>query len=121
LLTGETKYSAAAERCLKLYWPALEQAGSYHSSLCTALTEQLQPASLLVLRGPESEQASWLKNLHPLYLPQVMIFTLSDQETDLPDALNKPVSAHITAWLCQGTQCLAPITTLEDLRNAMRN
>ena len=50
LLTGETNYAEAAERCLKLFSPALQQAAGYHSSLCTALAECLQPSSLLVLR-----------------------------------------------------------------------
>jgi hypothetical protein len=114
LLTGETKYSAAAERCLKLYLPALEQAGSYHSSLCTALAEYLQPASLLVLRDG-SEVANWQQVLRSHYLPEVMLFALTEMAVDLPGALNKPVTEKTTAWLCQGTQCLPPITLLDEL------
>jgi uncharacterized protein len=116
VLTGEAKYAAAAERCLKLYLSALEQAGSYHSSLCTALAEYLQPASLLVLRGPESDVALWQEALRTRYLPDVMIFALAGNVADLPDALNKPKFDKTTAWLCQGTQCLPPITSLDKLR-----
>jgi uncharacterized protein len=120
MLDGETKYAAAAERCLKLYLPALEQAGSYHSSLCTALAEYLQTASLLVLRGPESEVETWQQALRTLYLPNVMIFALTEDAPRLPDSLDKPVTDKTTAWLCQGTQCLPPITTLDELRVALQ-
>lgn len=118
LLTGETKYSAAAERCLKLFLPALEQAGSYHSSLCTALVEYLQPASLLVLRGNGSEMASWQQALRTRYLPDVMIFVLTENVAELPDALNKPAAQKTTAWLCRGTQCLPPVYELGELLRA---
>jgi hypothetical protein len=120
VLTGETKYSAAAERCLKLFLPALEQAGSYHCSLCTALAEYLQPASLLVLCGPGSDVAMWQEALRTRYLPELMIFALTKNVANLPDALNKPVSDITIAWLCQGTQCLPPITSLDELRDVMQ-
>jgi uncharacterized protein YyaL (SSP411 family) len=113
LLSGETKYADAAERCLQLFLPALEQAGSYHSSLCTALAEYLQPASLLVLHG--SKVASWQQALRSRYLPDVMIFVLTENVAELPDALNKPCTPQTTAWLCQGTQCLPPIYELDEL------
>jgi uncharacterized protein YyaL (SSP411 family) len=113
LLSGETKYADAAERCLQLFLSALEQAGSYHSSLCTALAEYLQPASLLVLHG--SKVASWQQALRSRYLPDVMIFVLTENVAELPDALNKPCTPQTTAWLCQGTQCLPPIYELDEL------
>ena len=115
LLSGDTKYSDAAERCLKLFLPALEQAGNYHSSLCTALAEYLQPASMLVLRGTGSEMAIWQQALRSRYLPEVMIFALTENAQNLPDTLNKPCTDKTTAWLCQGTQCLPPITELDEL------
>ena len=121
LLTGETKYSAAAERCLKLYLPALEQTGSYHSSLCTALAEYLQPTSLLVLRGPQQELHNWQAALRTRYLPEVMCFVLTENLAGLPDALNKPITAQATAWLCHGTQCLPPITAWEALHVTLQH
>jgi hypothetical protein len=121
MLTSETKYAAAAERCLKLYLPALEQAGSYHSSLCTALAEYLQPASLLVLCGPEGDVNSWQETLRTRYLPEVMCFAVTEDMAGLTDVLNKPVTAQATAWLCQGTQCLPPITELEVLHATLQH
>ena len=115
LLSGETRYAQAAERCLKLFFPALQQAAGYHCSLCTALAEYLQPASVLVLRGKSSETSAWQNALRSRYLPNVMTIALADDVADLPDALAKPIGGQTTAWLCQGTQCLPAITHLDEL------
>jgi hypothetical protein len=120
MLTGDTKYAAAAERCLKLYMPALEQAGSYHSSLCSALAEYLQPPQLLVLCGPQPDVAVWRDGLRSHYLPDVMIFALAEDMPELPQTLNKPVTAQATAWLCQGTQCLPPLAEWEALQATLQ-
>jgi uncharacterized protein len=115
LLTGETKYAEAAERGLKLFFPALQQAAAYHSSLCTALAEFLQPPSVLVLRGTASDTIAWQNALRSRYLPGVMTIALTDDAADLPEVLAKPRGEKTTAWLCHGTQCLPPITDLDEL------
>jgi hypothetical protein len=114
-LTGETRYADAAERCLKLFFPALQQAAGYHCSLCTALAEHLQPSSLLVLRGSRKDTTAWLNALRTRYLPDVMTIMLDDDVAGLPEVLAKPVGEQTTAWLCHGTQCLPPITDLNEL------
>ncbi len=114
-LTGKTEYADAAERCLKLYFPALQQAAAYHSSLCTALAEYLQPASVLVLRGTTGDTSAWQNALRARYLPDVMTIVLADDVADLPDVLAKPQGEKATAWLCHGAQCLPPITDLDEL------
>ena len=112
-LTGDSAYAQAAERCLKLFFPAMRQAAGYHSSLCTALAEYLQPAALLVLRGADT--ASWQAALRARYLPGVMTITLPENATGLPQTLDKPASAQTTAWLCRDLRCLPPITDLDEL------
>jgi uncharacterized protein YyaL (SSP411 family) len=114
-LTGELKYSEAAERCLKLFFPVLQQSAGYHSSLCTALAEHLQPPSVLVLRGAASDTNAWQDELRSRYLPNVMTIALTDDVADLPDVLDKPRGEKTAAWLCRGTQCLPPITDPDEL------
>ncbi|HUW77080.1 MAG TPA: thioredoxin domain-containing protein [Gallionella sp.] len=118
-LTGKNQYAQAAERCLKLFFPALQQAAGYHSSLCAALAEYLQPCSLLVLRGTGDDTAAWQNKLRACYLPAVMTIVLADDADGLPDTLDKPRSGRTTAWLCHGTQCLAPITDPGELLAAL--
>jgi hypothetical protein len=115
LITGETKYAEAAERCLKLFFPELQQAAGYHSSLCTALAEYLQPSAVLVLRASSQDRTVWLDALRLRYLPGVLTIALADDAADLPAAIAKPVGDRTTAWLCHGTQCLPPITALGEL------
>jgi uncharacterized protein YyaL (SSP411 family) len=114
-VTGDMRYAEAAERCLKLFFPMMQKAASQFSSLCTALDETLQPPSMLILCGAENETAAWKAAVSAKYLPGLMIFVLSGDEADLPAPLNKPRTATTTAWLCRGTQCLPPITSLEEL------
>jgi uncharacterized protein YyaL (SSP411 family) len=119
LITGETKYAAAAERCLQLFFPTLLQSASYHSSLCTALSEALKPPVLLVLRGDSSEASRWHEALREHYLPNVMTINLPNEIADLPESLNKPIGEKITAWLCMGTKCLPPIHELDELLESL--
>jgi hypothetical protein len=114
-LTGNIEYSEAAERCLKLFFPALQQSAGYHSSLCMALAEYLQPPSVLVLRGTINDTRAWQNALRTRYMHNVMTIALSDDLADLPDVLEKPRGEKTTAWLCHGTQCLPPIYNLEEL------
>jgi uncharacterized protein YyaL (SSP411 family) len=113
MVTGDEKYHAAAERSLKLFFPLLQRAASYHCSLCTALSGLLQPPGLLVLRGKEA--TAWQAALRQRYLPDVMVVTLKEEVAGLPEALDKPRSEQTTAWLCRGTQCLPPVTDLDEL------
>ncbi|WP_435626522.1 thioredoxin domain-containing protein [Candidatus Ferrigenium straubiae] len=113
LLTGKEEYRTAAERCLMLFFPAIREAVSYHCSLCAALAEYLQPPGLLVLRGKEA--AAWQAALRTRYLPDMLVVALSEEVAGLPEALDKPHTEQTTAWLCRGTQCLPPITELDEL------
>jgi uncharacterized protein YyaL (SSP411 family) len=114
-LTGDTRYAEAAERCLKLFFPAMQKAASQFSSLCTALDELLRPVSMLVLCGAEKETAAWRAAVAAKYLPGLLIIVLTGDEADLPSPLDKPRTATTTAWLCRGTQCLPPISGLDKL------
>ncbi|HLP99397.1 MAG TPA: thioredoxin domain-containing protein [Sideroxyarcus sp.] len=118
-LGGDTRYAQAAERCLKLFYPQLRQSASQFCSLCTALDELLRPPAVLVLCGAENETAAWRAAVAAKYLPDLMILTLSGDETGLPSALVKPRMADTAAWLCRGTQCLPPITRLDALLNEL--
>ena len=115
VLSGDTRYAQAAERCLQLFFPALQQSASQFSSLCSALGERLQPPSLLVLCGEEKETVAWRAAVAAKYRPELMIIALAGDEVGLPPPLDKPRASLTTAWLCRGTQCLPPVTRLEEL------
>ncbi len=114
-LTGDARYTAAAERCLKLFFATMQGAPGQFSSLCSALDDALQPPSMLVLCGSPKETAAWRAVVAAKYLPELLLITLTGDETDLPQPLRKPHTSSITAWLCRGAQCLPPITRLDAL------
>ncbi len=114
-LTGKLEYAAAAQRCLELFFPVMQRSAQYHCSLCTALAAHLHPENLLVLRGNTNEAAIWQAALQEHYLPNLITIVLPDHALELPDALDKPLRDKTSAWLCQGTQCLAPVSDLEQL------
>lgn len=118
-LTGEARYAQAAERCLKLFFPQMQASPGQFSSLCSALDMLLQPPSLLILCGPPNETAAWRAAVSVQYQPELMIITLTGEESALPPPLHKPHTANTTAWLCQGTHCLAPIYKLSELVEAL--
>ncbi len=115
VLTGDTRYADAAERCLKLFYPAMQQAASHFSSLCNALDEWLRPPSLLVLCGDAKETAAWRTAVAERYMPRLIVIVLTGNQEGLPHSLDKPISPTTTAWLCRGTQCLPPLTKLDEL------
>ncbi len=120
LITGSQEYARAAERCLRSFFPAMQQGASYHSSLCTALGEYLKPPSLLVLRGKRDELSAWQAELRARYFPDLVTIAPPDDASSLPEPLAHPGGSVTTAWLCTGTQCLPPITRVEDLFAALR-
>jgi len=121
LITGKTAYAEAAGHCLEFFFAEMRQAASSHSSLCSALSENLKPPALLVLRGKPEETAAWQRELRLRYLPGVMTITPPDNSAGLPERLDRPGAERATAWLCVGTQCLPPITRIEDLLSALGN
>ncbi|MEW5903136.1 MAG: thioredoxin domain-containing protein [Pseudomonadota bacterium] len=118
-LTGDTRYRDAAERCLQLFQPLMQQAASQCCSLNTAQGELLQPPSLLLLCGDEKDTAAWRAAVSEGYRPELMVIVLRGDEQDLPEVLAKPEQASTTAWLCRGTQCLPPISALDELLKAL--
>jgi uncharacterized protein YyaL (SSP411 family) len=119
IITGKLEYAQAAERCLKLFFPVLQQAPAYHGSLCAALAEYLQPPSLLVLRGKPDDIAAWQGELRRRYSPSLLPITPPENSAGLPKPLDMPAAEQATAWLCAGTQCLPPITRIEELLSAL--
>lgn len=114
-LTGNQEYADAAERCIKLFNPALQDSAGYHSSLCTALSNFLHPPAVLVLRGSSSELHDWQRQVNARYLPGMLTLALSNEISELPQVLDKPRQQTTTAWLCRETHCLPPITSLNEL------
>ena len=92
---------------------------SAHTSLCTALAEQLAPPSVVILRGDGAR--AWQRELDMRYLPHALVLTIPPAIQGLPPALDKPAAAGVNAWVCHGVKCLPPIADVGELLNTLTN
>ena len=51
--------------------------------------------------------------------PRTLALALPSSLTDLPAALDKPVSDQVNVWVCRGVTCLAPVSNWPDLERTL--
>ena len=119
-ISGDLRYSAAAERTLRVFYPQLQRQPFGYSALLMALEETLEPTRLIVIRGPQSELIAWRNCLRGQYTPDALGFVLADDAAGLPENLAKPATGSVNAWVCQGVTCLPPITTIPQLEAVLQ-
>jgi uncharacterized protein len=119
-LIGETRYLAAAERTIKLFYPEMAQSPSGFATLTAALAESLNPSQLIVLIDKNNKAQEWQKTLATLYMPNAMVVSIAEGVTGLPGVLEKPRKDAVNAWVCQGVSCLPPISDLNHLVNTLK-
>ena len=112
---GDVSLLEASARTIRLFYPALLRQPSTFSSLLLALEEKLNPPRIIVLRGEREEIAAWHQKLARYYRPDTLVLAIPNDTPDLPSALDKPHTAHASAWVCRGVNCLPPIGNLEAL------
>ncbi|MFN2645905.1 MAG: thioredoxin domain-containing protein [Burkholderiales bacterium] len=118
-MTGEMRYAEAAERTVALFYPQMREYPAGYAMMAIALTEQLTPPNILVLRGRGKELARWQAELAREYTPDALVVALPDGVSGLPAPLDKPARAEpVNGWLCRGVICLEPISDLIQLKAA---
>ena len=120
-LTGESRYSVAAERTLAQFYSAMMEQPGGHATLLMALEEHLVPTRTVILRGPATELPRWRTALAQRYLPHTMMDAIDAELRNLPPALAKPSAGRVNAWVCEGVTCLPPIDRLENLIEQVSN
>ncbi len=118
-LVGDVRYLRAAERALALFAPEIGRVPHAFATLVSALSERALPPPVVVLTGPEAPLARWREKLAGDYRPGAVVVQLPDGIAGLPETLARPATAAAQAWVCRGTQCLAPIGGLEALVAAL--
>jgi hypothetical protein len=120
-LLGETRYLDAARRTLESGRDTIGRLPAGHLSLLAALEENLEPTSILILRGPRGDAlAAWREIAERRYAPTRLTLTIPDNASDLPGVLaSREPRQGPAAYLCEGRQCSAPILTLEGLQAAL--
>ena len=105
---------ASAERALCAAGTALAGHPLGHASLLGALNDWHYVPELILLRGPAPWLALWLDKTRAGYHPERLVLALPN-DAELPPALAEryPPQADATAYICRGSECLAPITDLD--------
>ncbi len=118
-LAGEPRYVEAGERAVRLFAPAIAQSPSGYSTLIEALEDALLPPTSVLIAGDPAACADWQRELGRSLRPAVRVFAIGD--TPLPAELAKgdAPSQGARAWVCVGTQCLAPVDSLAALEAAL--
>jgi hypothetical protein len=120
-LLGETRYLDAAEATLRSARAAIERYPHGHGSLLMALDEFTEPPTIVVLRGPEADLATWTAELDKLFDPHRVVLPVPSSARDLPQALadKKPAQGTV-AYVCRGMTCSAPVPSLGELVRTLR-
>ena len=118
LLCGNNTYLKSAERALLQAAATIAEMPSGCITLVNALAEQHDPPEIVIVRfsSDASDDAleSWRRIAAECYSPFRFCFVIPDNASDLPPALqDKSARDKITAYLCRGTTCLAPIGELD--------
>ena len=115
-LLGEPRYLAAAERTLRAAWPAVLKYPENHASMLLALEDYLSPPQIVVLRGAAAALQPWQRALNAAFAPRRWLLAVPADATGLPPALaSKQAADAPLAYLCRGSQCSAPIHSLDAL------
>lgn len=117
---GETRYIDAAEAGLKAASSLLSKHPQACATALRALHRQLDPPAHVLVRAEASSMSAWreLLNRHP----QLDAWIVPADADKLPGILAEQILAdgdQARAWLCRGTQCLAPVTSPEELAVAI--
>jgi len=110
-LLGETTYLEAAERTLKALHSSISQSPSGHGTLLSAVEEYLFPTETIVLRGSGDDVRPWIERCNQFYAPRRFTVAIPEDASDLPGMLAERAPKNtVTAYVCAGHSCLAPIT-----------
>jgi uncharacterized protein YyaL (SSP411 family) len=115
-LLAETRYLDAAERTLKAASALMHEYPQAHMSFLNALEDFLTSMQMVVIRGPAADAERWARELSAVYAPTRMLFAIPGDAPGLPAALAaKPALSSVTAYVCTGMTCGAPLTDLREL------
>ena len=121
-LLGHPQWLAAAEGTLRAAWHGLQQRPQGHVAMLAALEELIRPPQIVILRGAAPQIEAWRRQLAQLYAPRRMILAVPNDLADLPAALaDKPPHGQAVAYVCSGSTCGPPVTSLAELIVSLRD
>ena len=121
-LLGRSDWLEAAERTLRWARPAIAEYPEAHISIVDATALHLAPPQSIVLRGHAPRLAQWQRDVKSVFAPFRDTYAIPADADDLPPALAAHAAPDdgVTAYVCSGTHCDAPISDWPSLAAAIR-
>jgi uncharacterized protein YyaL (SSP411 family) len=126
--TGDDRLLEEASRTVRLFATAATSQPFGYAHLLEAVDLYQRGAVQIVLVGGSAAQArDWMREIGRLYIPNRAVFIGSEREIDtsarLPEPVRDraPIGGALTAYVCHGRVCSAPITSLEKLIAELQN
>jgi uncharacterized protein YyaL (SSP411 family) len=69
----------------------------------------------VLLTGDVATCSSWQRSLESTLRPTVRVFNVAGAALPAELAKGAPPRDGAAAWVCRGTQCLPPVTTLQEI------
>ena len=123
-LFGETRYLEAAHGTLEALRGSIEKYPAGHCTLLNVVEANVQPPEQVVVRGPRDALDPWLEIAREGYRPWRSVYGIPyGEEGVLPGYLPRLVSAdtrdRVTAFVCTGLTCSAPMDSIEAFEKAV--
>ena len=116
-LVGDEKYLRASKKTLESGFNLLKESPHGHLNLLNALEEYLDPPESIIIVGEKNKISEWTKSTNKIFSPKRMVFSIPNNEKDLPEplAIKRSNEGKPTAYICKGHSCSEPIEKFEDL------
>ena len=119
-LLGASHFLDAAHRTLTALYSNIERFPSGHNALLMAVEEYLHPLQTIVLRGEKAALRPWQARCQQTYAPRRLTVAIPSDARELPGILaQRIVKNGVTAYVCSGHACEAPITEFARLEAAL--
>ena len=119
LILGNTAYLDAAENCIKAGSTDLQHHALTSCSLLHALEENLNKPTIIIIRGNTDELKQWQAIYNEKFKPSALVFAIPADQTPLAPLDDKTPLNTTCAYICEGMQCLPPITDIEAFKTCL--
>ena len=124
--TGNDVYRVEAERTLKLFREFIEKQPFGFSHMLEAVDLYQRGATEIVLVGDRksTELQEWLERLGLIYTPNMALFVADPagaHDGFVPEQVRdkRQINGQITAYVCRGHTCTAPMTSFKELEREL--
>lgn len=117
LLSGNTDYIDAAERCIRCAYNDLSEQAISHCSILHALELYLKPGVIIILRGKQIQLEDWKQLIDCRYIPHIYYAAIDNNCEPPAELIDKKPVGDICAYICEGTHCLPAITDRDAFEN----